>query len=158
MFKIGDKVVYPMHGAGKVVAVQRQEVLGEVEDYFVISLSNDLKMMVPVSCAEEVGLRDIISKNEVVKVFEILETDMAEMSQNWNKRYRANMERIKSGDIFEVADVVKNLMLLDSHKGLSTGEKRLLNTAKQMLTSEIVLVTNRSEDEVEDRLEKIVNG
>lgn len=149
MFNVGDKVVYPMHGAGTVDSIDKKNILDEEVEYINISMPGGVKVMVPSNQASKQGLRNIISQDEVEKVFCILETDETEMSDNWNKRYRDNMEKMKSGDIYEVADVVRNLSFKQKEKGLSTGEKKMLNNAKQILVSELVLVENASDAEIE---------
>lgn len=150
MFKIGDKVVYPMHGAGVIEGIEEKEILGEKRKYFVMRLPiGDMKVMVPVDNVEDVGVRDIIGDQELKQVMSILRDDKSSMPQNWNRRYRANMDRIKSGDIFEIAAVVRNLLMLDMEKGLSTGERKMLSSAKQMLLSEMVLSTDSDIENVE---------
>lgn len=150
MFNIGDKIVYPMHGAGTIDNLEEKEILGEKKKYFIIRMPiGDMKVMVPVGNLEEVGIREIISKEEMKEIIEILEGDKSKMPQNWNRRFRANMDRIKSGDIHEIAAVVRNLLLLDIEKGLSTGERKMLNDAKQMLISEMVLVCDYTVEEAE---------
>lgn len=150
MFNIGDKVVYPMHGAGIIEGIEEKEILGEKRKYFIMRMPiGEMKVMVPVDNVEEVGVREIINDDDFKKVMSILKDDKTTMPQNWNRRYRANMERIKSGDIFEIAAVVRNLLLLDIEKGLSTGERKMLSSAKQMLLSEMVLVTDSDIESVE---------
>lgn len=149
MFNVGDKVVYPMHGAGTIDSIDKKNILDEEVEYINISMPGGVKVMVPSKQASKQGLRNIISQNDVEKVFCVLETDETEMSENWNKRYRDNMEKMKSGDIYEVADVVRNLSFKQKEKGLSTGEKKMLNNAKQILVSELVLVENASNTEIE---------
>lgn len=158
MFNIGDKIVYPMHGAGVIENVEVKEILGKERSYFIMKMPiGEMKVMVPVDKIEEVGIREIISEDEMKEVITILEGDKGKMPQNWNRRFRANMDRIKSGDIFEIAAVVRNLMLLDQEKGLSTGERKMLNDAKQMLVSEMVLVCDLSIDEIEELVTKAIN-
>ena len=149
MFNVGDKIVYPMHGAGTIDAIEEKDILGERQAYYIIKMPGEVKVMVPTSKAEEIGVRNIISKESAGKVFQILEENETEMSNNWNKRYRDNMEKMKSGDIYEVADVVRNLAFKQKEKGLSTGEKKMLNNAKQILVSELVLAEHASQEEVE---------
>ena len=149
MFNVGDKIVYPMHGAGTIDAIEEKDILGEKQAYYIIKMPGEVKVMVPTAKAEEIGVRNIISKENAGKVFEILEENETEMSNNWNKRYRDNMEKMKSGDIYEVADVVRNLSFKQKEKGLSTGEKKMLNNAKQILVSELVLAEHASQEEVE---------
>lgn len=148
MFNVGDKIVYPMHGAGTIDAIEEKDILGEKQAYYIIKMPGEVKVMVPTAKAEEIGVRNIINKENTGKVFEILEENETEMSNNWNKRYRDNMEKMKSGDIYEVADVVRNLSFKQKEKGLSTGEKKMLNNAKQILVSELVLAEHASEEEV----------
>lgn len=158
MFNIGDRIVYPMHGAGTIEDIEEREILGEIRKYFIMKMPiGDMKVMVPVDNVEEVGVRQIIDDIEMEKVITILRGNRSVMSQNWNRRYRANMERIKSGDIYEIAEVVRNLMLLDNEKGLSTGERKMLSSAKQMLISEMVLVCELEPEETEELVSEAVN-
>lgn len=151
MFSIGDKVVYPMHGAGIIEAIEEKEILGERKRYYVMKMPiGDLKVMIPINNVDCIGIRDVIDRNDADKVFKVLELRCDEQSANWNKRYRENMSRIKSGNIFEVAGVVKSLVLRERTKGLSTGERKMLNSAKQILISELVLAKNMNPAEVED--------
>ncbi len=156
-FKVGDKVVYPMHGAGIIEAIEEREVLGQRQQYYIMKLPmGDMQVMIPLRSVEEVGLREVISPQEVTRVFEVLQGEKTKMSQNWNRRYRANLEKIKSGDIFEVAEVVRNLSIRDKEKGLSTGERRMLESARQILISELVLAQGLPADEVERRIDAIL--
>ncbi|NLW21781.1 MAG: CarD family transcriptional regulator [Tissierellia bacterium] len=158
MFNIGDKVVYPMHGAGIIEGIEEKEILGEKRKYYVMRMPiGDMKVMIPVDNVEEIGIREIIDREDLQKVLTILKGEQTSMPQNWNRRYRANMEKIKSGDIFEIATVVRNLMLRDQEKSLSTGERKMLNSAKQMLISEIVLVVDLSQEETEKLIDEAVN-
>ena len=157
MFNVGDKIVYPMHGAGTIYAIEKKNILNEEQDYYIISMPGEVKVMVPTQKAEEIGVRNIIDKNDVSKVLNILEEDETEMSDNWNKRYRDNMDKMKSGDIYEVADVVRNLSFKQKEKGLSTGEKKMLNNAKQILVSELVLAEHVSQDEIEKIVDNKIN-
>lgn len=158
MFNIGDRVVYPMHGAGVIEAIEEKNVGGTTEKYYVIKLSmGEMKIMVPVSNVDMVGVREVIGKDEVTKVLDILKSESSLMSSNWNRRYRANMEKIKSGSIYEVAEVVRNLSLRDREKGLSTGERKMLENARQILLSELVLAQNVTEDQVEAMVEGCLN-
>ncbi len=150
MFNIGDKVVYPMHGAGVIEGIEEKNVLGEKQNYYIIKMPGEVKVMVPTAKAADVGVRDIIDSNTASKVFQVLETNSTEMSMNWNKRYRDNMEKMKSGDIYEVADVVRNLSFKQKEKGLSTGEKKMLLNAKQILVSELTLAENSKKEDIEE--------
>jgi len=150
MFNIGDKVVYPMHGAGIIESIEEKEILGDKKKYYILKLPlRNMKVMIPLDNVDAMGLREIISVKEVEQVIAVLNDDRSKMPQNWNRRYRANMDKIKSGDIYEVAGVVRNLMLRDKEKGLSTGERKMLNNAKQILISELVLANNSDEISVE---------
>lgn len=157
MFNIGDRVVYPMHGAGIIEAIEEKEILGEKQSYYIMHLPvGDMKVMVPVNAVGEIGLREVIDQDGVNKVMNILDAAKGKMSANWNRRYRANLEKIKSGDIFEVTEVVKNLSLRDQEKGLSTGERKMLESARQILVSELVLAKNLSEKEVRDLIDQVL--
>ena len=157
MFSVGDKIVYPMHGAGTIDSIEEKDILGEKQSYYILKMPSDVKVMIPTAKAEEVGVRNIIDKQSAVKVFKILGQDETEMDKNWNKRYRNNMDKMKSGDIYEVADVVRNLSFKQKEKGLSTGEKKMLNNAKQILVSELVLAEHANKDEVEEQIENKIN-
>lgn len=157
MFNVGDFIVYPMHGAGTIDAIEEKDILGEKQSYYILKMPGEVKVMVPTNKAEQVGVRSIIDKTSAEKVFSILEEDETEMSMNWNKRYRDNMEKMKSGDIYEVADVVRNLSFKQKEKGLSTGEKKMLNNAKQILVSELVLAEHATQEEVEQLVENKIN-
>ena len=157
MFNVGDNIVYPMHGAGTIDAIEEKDILGEKQSYYILKMPGEVKVMVPTSKAEEIGVRNVIDKTSAEKVFEILEEDETDMSQNWNKRYRDNMDKMKSGDIYEVADVVRNLSFKQKEKGLSTGEKKMLLNAKQILVSELVLAEHASYEEVEDLVDNKIN-
>lgn len=157
LFSIGDKVAYPMHGAGVIEAIEEQEVLGEKREYYIMKMPiGELKVMIPIRNVKEIGLRQIVDDDGISKVFEILKGESTKMSTNWNRRYRANMEKIKSGDIFEVAEVVRNLSLREKEKGLSTGERKMLENSRQILISEIVLAKNIKEQEATDLIGKLV--
>lgn len=156
LFKIGDKIVYPLHGAGVVESIEEREILGEKQKYYVMKMPiGDMKVMIPTNNALNIGVREVITEKEADKVFDILHNSTTDMSTNWNKRYRENMVKIKSGNIVEVADVVRNLLCRDKAKGLSTGEKRMLNSAKQILVSEIVLAKGMKQQEIENILSEI---
>ena len=158
MFNVGDKIVYPMHGAGTIDAIEEKDILGEKQSYYILKMPGEVKVMVPTAKAEEIGVRNIIDKSSADKVIGVLEQDETAMDKNWNKRYRDNMEKMKSGDIYEVADVVRNLSFKQKEKGgLSTGEKKMLNNAKQILISELVLAEHASQEEVEQLVENKIN-
>ena len=158
MYKIGDSVVYPMHGAGIIEDIEVKEVLGKEQSYYVVRMPiGDMKVMVPMDNAAGVGMRDVIEKAEAERVLKAFRTFETDIIQNWNKRFRENMVKIKSGDIFEVATVVKSLMLRDREKGLSTGERKMLSNAKQILISEIVVATGNDHASIENRLIEMID-
>jgi len=150
MFNVGDKIVYPMHGAGRIDAIEEKNILGENQSYYILKMPGEVKVMVPIDKAEQIGVRNIIDKEEAGKVIAVLEENETAMSDKWNKRYRDNMDKMKSGDIYGVADVVRNLSFKQKEKGLSTGEKKMLSNAKQILVSELVLAEQASQDEIEN--------
>ena len=158
MFNIGDKIVYPMHGAGVIDSIEEKDILGEKQSYYILKMPGEVKVMVPVDKAEQVGVRNIIDKSSADKVFSVLSQDETEMEKNWNKRYRDNMDKLKSGDIYEIADVVRNLSFKQKEKGLSTGEKKMLNNAKQILVSELVLAERSNMDEMEEIVNNKINN
>ena len=157
MYNVGDKVVYPMHGAGVIDAIEEKEILGEKQSYYILKMPGEVKVMVPTLTAEEHGIRNVIDKAEAEKVINVLEQDETEMEKNWNKRYRENMDKMKSGNIYEIADVVRNLSFKQKEKGLSTGEKKMLHNAKQILVSELVLAEHATQDEVEELVDNKIN-
>lgn len=155
MYNIGDKVVYPVHGAGIIEGVEEKEFLGEKQKYYVLKLPLDnMKVTVPMANMKNLGIRDIISSDEVTLVLSILSSEESAMDDSWNKRYRDNVDRIKTGNIFEIAEVLKNLVLKDREKSLSTGEKKILTDAKKIIISELMLVLDLSKEEVEAKLDK----
>ena len=157
MFNVGDKIVYPMHGAGTIDSIEEKDILGEKQSYYILRMPGGVKVMIPTAKAEEVGVRNIIDKGSADKVISVLEQNETDMDKNWNKRYRDNMDKMKSGDIYEIADVVRNLSFKQKEKGLSTGEKKMLNNAKQILVSELVLAEHASQEEVEEIVENKIN-
>lgn len=149
MYAIGDKILYPMHGAGTVEAIEEKEILGELRSYYVLKVSwGDMKMMIPVDTSDVIGVRRIIDKDLIAGVIEVLEAETSEMSGNWNRRYRENMEKLKTGDILQVAEVVRNLMRSERTKKLSAGEKKMLTNARQILQSELILAGDMDETSV----------
>lgn len=158
MYNIGDSVVYPMHGAGVIEGIEIKEVLGKKQSYYIMRMPiGDMKVMVPMANAEEVGMRDVIDKSVAENVLREFRTVQTDVIQNWSKRFRENMVRIKSGNIYEVAAVVKSLMLRDREKGLSTGERKMLGNAKQILISEVVVATGENHDDIEKRLADMID-
>ncbi|MEG1501031.1 MAG: CarD family transcriptional regulator, partial [Clostridiales bacterium] len=146
MFAIGDKVVYPVHGAGVIEAIEKREVLGEERNYYVLRIfSGDMKLLVPVENIREIGMRGVISSQEADDVLTIFTEKADILDDNWNRRYRLNMEKIKSGNVRNVAIVVRNLMLRDNERPLSAGEKKMLEYARRILFSELMLAQNEDE-------------
>ena len=140
MYAIGDKIVYPMHGAGIVEKIEEKEILGELRKYYVLKVPcGDMKIMIPVDTSDAIGVRNIISAEEIEYILAVLHAASSKMPDNWNRRYRENMEKLKTGDLVEVAEVVRNLTRTERHKKLSAGEKKMLTNARQILLSEIVL-------------------
>jgi CarD family transcriptional regulator len=157
MFSVGDKVVYPMHGAGTIQNIEEKEVLGETRAYYILRIPyGNLQVMVPVQGSDAAGLRPIVSDEVVEDVFGVLSAESTPMDENWNRRYRENMDKLRSGDPAKVAEVIRNLMRVEKEKRLSTGEKKLLANARQILASEIVLVRGIAEKEAMDMIDKAV--
>ncbi len=157
MFKIGEKISYPMHGAGVIVGIEEQVILDKKRSYYVLRISHgDMKVMVPVENSEDIGVRDIIDETKLLDVLGVLSSESTPMEGNWNKRSRENMDKLKTGDLCQVAEVVRNLMRNDRRKKLSTGEKKILGTAVGLLVSEIVLVRDIGSSEAEKLIEDTV--
>ena len=156
MLAVGDKVVYPMHGAGIIEAVEEHEVMGERREYFILTMPcGGMRVMIPLDNVEHVGLREVICETEVDQVFFTLRTAPPQPCVNWNRRFNINLAKIKSGNIHEVAEVVRNLTIQDRAKKLSTGERRLLDTARQILVSELVLVCRKDAELIAKRLDSV---
>ena len=157
MFKIGDKVVYPHHGAGTVVKKEQREVLGQKREYLTIKiLHNDMTVNVPCENAEVVGLRRVIDEVMVEKVLKALQGSGTVMPKNWNRRFKHNREKIKTGDVYELAEVVRNLAIREWEKGLSTGEKQMYTRAKKILASEFMYALDKDEDGAEAYLDELL--
>lgn len=153
MFQVGDKIVHPMHGAGTIDAITSRRIDGVTREYYVLKLPvGGIQVMVPTENCTEIGVRPILDQTATRQVIEALPGMEVEDDSNWNRRYRENMIRLKSGDLLQVAQVMKSLMVRDGKRGLSTGERKMLHSAKQILISEIVLVESTSFEEVEDRI------
>ncbi|CAG4917918.1 MULTISPECIES: CarD family transcriptional regulator [Acidithrix] len=153
-FEVGDKVVYPHHGAAIILKREEMDFLGETKEYLVLKLAfGDLTLKVPVDKAEEVGIREVINDEEVEEVFAVLKKKDARMPTNWSRRYKNHVEKLKSGDIYQVAEVVRNLTIRDNDKGLSAGEKRMLSKARQILVSELTFALGVAEAEAESKLD-----
>jgi CarD family transcriptional regulator len=159
LYKVGDKVVYPHHGAGTVVKKEKREVLGEKREYLTIKiLHNDMTVNVPSENAEAVGLRKVIGEDMVKVVVKALTGGGTQMPKNWNRRFKHNRDKMKTGDILELAEVVRNLSLRDSEKGLSTGEKQMFVKAKKILASELMYAKDMDEEEAAEWLDGVLVG
>ena len=158
MYRIGDKVVHPMHGAGVIDSIVQRRVAGKLEDYYLLRLSvGSMTVMIPTGNTQEIGVRPIVSNEEAKDLLQALENIEVDMTQNWNRRYRENMVRLKSGDLLEVARVVKGLLLREGQRGLSNGERKMLRTAKQILISELVLAQSLPYETVEDKIDTVLS-
>jgi len=159
-FKVGDKAVYPAHGVGEVESIESKEILGSEHTFYVLRiLDNDMKIMIPTSNVDNVGLREVISKKEVDRVYRILgERDVQIDHTTWNRRHREYMEKIKTGSVFEIAEVLRDLSLLKFDKDLSFGERKLLDMARNLLIKELSIATSTEERKVEGRLAKIFSA
>ena len=159
MYKVGDKVVYPHHGAGTVVKKEAREVLGEKREYLTIQiLHNDMTVNVPAENAEAVGLRKVINEDTVKEVVKALTGNGTTMPKNWNRRFKHNRDKMKTGDIFELAEVVRNLAVRNNEKGLSTGEKQMFVKAKKILASELMYAKDLDEEATAEWLEEVLAG
>ena len=156
-FSVGDRAVYPVHGVAEVVDIEDRDIGGQAQSVYILKiLQTGLTIMVPCANASAVGLREIIDKNEVSEVYDILrQKEVASDNQTWNRRYREYMEKIKTGSCFEIAEVLRDLALLRHHKALSFGERRMLDTARGLLVRELALAKRASEDEVIAEIESI---
>jgi CarD family transcriptional regulator len=156
-FKIGDKAVYPAHGVGEVTAIENRDISGTQQTFYILRiLDNGMKIMIPTTNVRQVGLREVIGKDKVAKVFEILRIkDLSVDTTTWNRRYREYMEKIKTGSVFEVAEVLRDLYLLKTDKDLSFCELKLLDTARGLLIKELAVAKNCDEEEVENEFKKI---
>jgi CarD family transcriptional regulator len=158
-FDIGDNVVYPHHGAGKVLKKETREIFGEEREYLTIKiLHNDMTVNVPADNADRVGLRKVIDEQMVSKVLKALTGGGTQMPKNWNRRFKHNRDKMKTGDIFELAEVVRNLSLRDHEKGLSTGEKQMFVKAKKILASELMYAKDMDEDEAAEWLDDVLSS
>ena len=156
-FEEGDKVVYPHHGAGVVLKKADAELMGETREYLTIKiLHNDLTVKVPTEKAGEAGLRRVIDEDEIKKVISVLSDEVSDMPKNWNRRFKYNKEKIKTGDVFELAEVVRNLALREMEKGLSTGEKQMYTRAKKILASEFMYALDKDEEGAENYLDTLL--
>ena len=157
MFSVGDKIVYPMHGAGTIQGIDEMKILGEKKQYYIFKLPcNDMNIMMPVDSGDLVGVRNIVDKKAIEDVVSLLRSESTEMQKNWSRRHRENTEKLKTGDIMQVAEVVRNLMRMDRNRSLSAAERKLLFTARQILTSEMILVADMTLEEAEKIIEESV--
>lgn len=154
MFKVGDLAVYPAHGVGKIESIESKSIGGNRQDFYIMRiLENDMKIMIPIQNAESVGLRELIASKDVTKVYDILKTkEIAVNGGTWNRRYREYMEKIKTGSIYELAEVLRDLTVLKNDKELSFGERKMLDTARGLLLKELSIVLSISEDQVEKNI------
>jgi CarD family transcriptional regulator len=156
-YRVGDKVVYPHHGAGKILKKEKKEVLGDTREYLTIKiLHNDMTVMVPTDSAGRAGLRRVIGEEAVERVLSVLRDDISQMPKNWNRRFKHNRDKMKTGDVFELAEVVRNLAIRDFQKGLSTGEKQMFTRAKKILSSELMYALDMDEKEAEGYLDDLL--
>lgn len=157
MFSVGDQVVHPMHGAGVIDGIIREKVAGVTQDYYVFKMHvGGLLLKIPIANSQAVGLRSVIPRAEAERLLSALPSLEVEQCGNWNKRYRDNLVRMKSGDLYEVARVIKCLMTRGSRRGLSTGERKMLHTARQILLSELVLAEQTQYEEMEARVDRAI--
>jgi CarD family transcriptional regulator len=156
-FAEGDNVVYPHHGAGVVIKKESRDLMGEKRDYLTIKiLHNDMTVMVPCDNAHRAGLRRVIDEEQVRRVIEVLTGEVSEMPKNWNRRFKYNREKIKTGDVYELAEVVRNLAIREWEKGLSTGEKQMYTRAKKILASEFMYALDKDEDGAEEYIDELL--
>ena len=156
-FEEGDHVVYPHHGAGVVILKEAKELMGETRDYLTIKiLHNDMTVMVPCENAHLAGLRRVIDPKQVEEVIAVLTGELSDMPKNWNRRFKYNREKIKTGDIFEIAEVVRNLAIREMDKGLSTGEKQMYTRAKKILASEFMYALEKDEEGAEEYIDGLL--
>ncbi len=156
-FGEGDNVVYPHHGAGVVLKKESKELLGEKRDYLTIKiLHNDMTVMVPCENAHRAGLRRVIGEDDVKRVIDVLTGEVSDMPKNWNRRFKYNREKIKTGDVFELAEVVRNLAIREWEKGLSTGEKQMYTRAKKILASEFMYARDTDAEGAEEYIDGLL--
>ncbi len=159
MFSIGEKIVYPLHGAGVVESIDEKEILGKKKKYYVMRVySGNMTVLIPVDNCEEIGVRQVIDKTEAKKVVEYFKTEPLYDDDNWNRRQRENMVKLKSGDIYKVLDVLKDLLYRDKLKGLSTSERKALVNARQIILSELVMSGFAGAEDIELIMDSIIDG
>ncbi len=153
MLHVGDRIVYPMHGAGIIVDIEEKKILGEVHKYYVMQISvSDMKVMLPVNNTETIGIRKIVSEDAANTAINHFHQCGEDCNDNWNQRYRDNIEKLKSGDLIDVVTVAKTLLLRDQKKSLSNAERKMLSNAKNIMISELVLAKEKSYNEIEQLL------
>jgi CarD family transcriptional regulator len=157
MFKVGDLAVYPAQGVGIIEAIENREVMGKKQPFYIMKImGNGVKIMIPTNGADSVGLREVITEDEIPKVYEILRNkDITIDKQTWNKRYREYLDKIKTGSVYEIARVLRDLFILKSDKNLSFGERKMMDTAKNLLIKEISIASNSAETKIEQDLKTI---
>lgn len=157
MYNVGDKIVYPMHGAGVIEKIEVKEILGEQRQYYILNTPHGgMKVMIPVDKSDQIGVREIIDEAKVQELLDVLGAESTPMPSNWNRRYRANMDKMKTGDILQVAEVARNLYRIEQTKNLSNGEKKMLSNAMQIMESELVLVKDITTDEAEKMICEVI--
>lgn len=157
MFKVGDLAVYPAQGVGIIEAIEKKEIMGNKQTFYIMKImGNGMKIMIPTSSAKSVGLREVIKEKEISKVYDILkDKDITIDKQTWNKRYREYLEKIKTGSVYEIAKVLRDLLILKNDKNLSFGERKMMDTAKSLLIKEISVATKSDETKIEQDLKLI---
>jgi len=160
MFKIGELAVYPAHGVGRIESIEKREIGGNRQDFYIMRiLETEMIIMIPVDNVDAVGLRQVIDSHDVPKVYSILKDRNISMdNQTWNRRYREYMDKIKTGSVFEVAEVLRDLCLLKSDKDLSFGERKMLDTARGLLVKELAIAENTNEDIIQNQLDSIFDS
>lgn len=159
MYAIGDKIVYPLHGAGIIEAIEERVIMGKKQQYYIMRISScNMTVMIPMNNCEEIGIRDVIDKDEARKVLENFKNEPLHLDDNWNRRQRENLVKIKSGDIYQVLCVLKDLLYRDRVKGLSTSERKILNNAKQIIVSELVLSEIATKEDIEAIMDEVVSS
>ena len=157
MYSAGDKILYPMHGAGIIRQIRKVEILGETKEYYLLRVPcGDMEVMIPVDSCDDIGVRPVVTQEEIDEAVSVLGRQSTQMSVNWNKRYRENMDKIKTGNILSVAEIVRNLTRIDRRSNLSAGEKKMLSNARKILQSEIMLVKDITEEDALEMIESAI--
>ena len=156
-FRVGDKAVYPAHGVAEITGIERREISGSEQTFYILKiLENGMRIMVPMKNAAAVGLRAVVGKQEIKEVYDILRSkEVSVDGQTWNRRYREYMEKIKTGSVFEIAEVLRDLTLLKTDKDLSFGERKMLDTARNLLVKELAIAKNTKEEKIVRELDEI---